>query len=374
MNFLTLLDETNNHFIDTIDKMKQNGKPLVLFGAGFLGQMTWEFLQRQNVTIDLVALNEKYLTVDFSFNEIPVVTIEKLLAGSERYNYIIALQVINDDVLQPLNSSAEDMLVFDPSFIGINTEEYYSTDFCHQHSEALSALYDELADEKSRQTMVAFINQRICAKRRYYHAVYDSQHYFSHDVVQLKDNEVFVDAGAYTGDSVAAFMSEVDRQNVSLPQHIVACEPDSNSFAMLIQNTRHMDFCESINKGVWDKKSQLRFQSGKAQSSRICEENESTTIISLDCIDDILHGGVATFIKMDVEGAELKALIGASQTIKKYNPLLAISVYHKPNDLIAIPEYIKSLSHAYKFYLRAHHPELAFDLVLYAVPIDRALS
>ena len=69
---------------------------------------------------------------------------------------------------------------------------------------------------------------------------------------------------------------------------------------------------------------------------------------------------------MDIEGAELSALHGAEKTIKRDKPVLAICVYHKREDLIAIPQYIKELVPEYKLYLRAHFP-YASELVLYAI-------
>jgi hypothetical protein len=69
---------------------------------------------------------------------------------------------------------------------------------------------------------------------------------------------------------------------------------------------------------------------------------------------------------MDIEGAELEALKGASETIIKHKPNLAISLYHKPQDLWEIPNFIKSLRNDYKFYLRSHG-HLTFDSVLYCI-------
>ncbi len=68
---------------------------------------------------------------------------------------------------------------------------------------------------------------------------------------------------------------------------------------------------------------------------------------------------------MDVEGAELKSLIGAKNTIIKNKPRLAICVYHKPEDICEIPEYILSLVPEYKFYLR-HYSSINWETVLYA--------
>lgn len=373
MNFLDLITERNNYFIDTVERMKKNGKPLVLIGAGCLGEMTWDFLQRQHTDIDLVGLNEKYITPDFSFHHAPVISVEELIEGSAHYNYIIALQIVDDEMLKLLKETAKEILVFDPAFIGVNTTKYYTADFCLAHAQPLSTLYNELSDDKSRATMVAFINQRICAERSYCHTVYEAQHYFPQDVVQLKDNEIFIDCGAYNGDSIEAFMAEITRQNRMLPQRIIAFEPDDKSFSQLVENTRLMDFCECINKGVWDKESVLYFHSGKELSSHINSDASTGNSIIVGSIDATLQGNAATFIKMDVEGSELKALHGAADTIKSYQPVLAISVYHKPEDLVTIPQFIKSLSPNYRFYLRAHHPELSFELVLYAIPVDRVV-
>ena len=84
-------------------------------------------------------------------------------------------------------------------------------------------------------------------------------------------------------------------------------------------------------------------------------------------IDSTLNGDVATFLKMDIEGAELQALVGAKETIKKYKPRLAICIYHKLEDIVTIPEYILSLVPEYKFYIRHHHPTIGTETVLYAV-------
>lgn len=68
---------------------------------------------------------------------------------------------------------------------------------------------------------------------------------------------------------------------------------------------------------------------------------------------------------MDIEGSELRALMGSEETIKKYKPKLAICIYHKREDLITIPQYIKIIVPEYKLYLRAHFPYVS-ETVLYA--------
>ena len=86
----------------------------------------------------------------------------------------------------------------------------------------------------------------------------------------------------------------------------------------------------------------------------------------MDSIDNITAGDKVSFIKMDIEGAELDALKGAEQTIKKVHPKLAISAYHKFEDLLEIPQFIQVIDSSYKFYLR-RHSHLVHELVLYAL-------
>ena len=73
------------------------------------------------------------------------------------------------------------------------------------------------------------------------------------------------------------------------------------------------------------------------------------------------------FIKMDIEGAELEALAGAVKTITRFRPKLAISVYHKAQDMFTIPRFIQELDLGYAFYLK-HHSPVIFETVLYAKP------
>ena len=73
-----------------------------------------------------------------------------------------------------------------------------------------------------------------------------------------------------------------------------------------------------------------------------------------------------TFIKMDIEGAELEALKGSREIIQRYRPRLAISAYHKKEDLVELPLYIKELVPEYKLYIR-HYSNAGVETVLYAV-------
>jgi hypothetical protein len=105
--------------------------------------------------------------------------------------------------------------------------------------------------------------------------------------------------------------------------------------------------------------------SGKSGTSHNISSTGDTTIQCVS-LDEVLFGYKPNFIKMDIEGAEHNAILGAKQLICEYKPQLAISVYHRPQDLWQIPMLIKKWDAGYKFYLRVHQYN-GFDLVLYAL-------
>jgi hypothetical protein len=72
------------------------------------------------------------------------------------------------------------------------------------------------------------------------------------------------------------------------------------------------------------------------------------------------------FIKMDIEGSELEALYGAANTISKNLPRLAISIYHKFEDIVDILSYVHELAPTYRFYIR-QCSYIDGETVLYAV-------
>jgi hypothetical protein len=106
-------------------------------------------------------------------------------------------------------------------------------------------------------------------------------------------------------------------------------------------------------------------------ASRVTELGE----IEMDCvcIDQETFDSLPSFIKMDIEGAEIDALNGARKTIQRAQPILAICVYHKPDHLWSIPLLISTFSDNYRFFLRPHDEE-GWDLVCYAVPRKRILK
>ncbi|WP_168365951.1 FkbM family methyltransferase [Dickeya zeae] len=369
-NLSKLVIEKRNHFLDTFLAMKKNGFPIVIVGAGSFAKMILEFLNRGSLSVDYIAVNKEWFKEGDEINGIKVINIEHILNQNGRFNYIIAIQNFSKELKNKLSVNCCDILIFDPSFIGINTSSLLSREFFEGNISSFEDIYHRLSDERSRRALVAFLNQRISARTGFYESEFDPMHYFSEDLILLKDNEVFIDCGAYDGDSINGFLKKIEEQGVGKPAKIIGFEPDEKNFLSLCNNTANIQNCYRFKKGVWRDRAVLHFSSGHDLSSKVTDSITENTI-ELISIDEVMNGDVVTFIKMDIEGSELEALKGAEKTIKTHVPTLAISVYHKPEDLIEIPKLIMEMNSNYKFYLRAHHPRYAFDLVLYAIHSDK---
>jgi hypothetical protein len=104
--------------------------------------------------------------------------------------------------------------------------------------------------------------------------------------------------------------------------------------------------------GTWSERRTLSFSAKGNTSSKVCSSGEPITVVPID--DLVQTGERVTFIKMDVEGAELESLKGAEKTICRDRPKLAVCIYHKREDMVEIPLFIKKLVPDYKLYVRMH--------------------
>ena len=141
---------------------------------------------------------------------------------------------------------------------------------------------------------------------------------------------------------------------------LIPCYNESRTIEKVVRDFRRV-LPEAVVY-VYDNNSKLYFSSNSS-STKI--SNDGDIEVDVIKLDDFFKAHEApTFIKMDIEGAELAALKGCAETISRYKPKLAICVYHKPEDIFEIPEYILSLNPDYKMYLR-HYTNLVNETVLY---------
>jgi FkbM family methyltransferase len=143
---------------------------------------------------------------------------------------------------------------------------------------------------------------------------------------------------------------------------IIALEPELSNFQLLQKFYKGNDSITLINAGAYKTDGTISF-GGDSTTGSI---GKGQTEISIIKIDNLEYSKSITFIKMDIEGAEIDALLGAEQTIKKKKPRLAICIYHSDEDMIRLAELIHSWVPEYKLYVRQHTKFCTSETVLYA--------
>lgn len=194
-------------------------------------------------------------------------------------------------------------------------------------------------------------------------AVYHQQQYFDLPFLQeqKEEHEIFVDGGCYDGENSRMFAKWAGNAQKT----VYAFEPDQNNLRICQSVLADIDGIsyKLIPKGLWSRDEMLDFCANANEGSRFCSDGEARIpVTSLDAVID----GKVTFIKMDIEGAEYEALTGAERLIRSYKPKLAISVYHKAEDIWELPGLLLSFHSKYTFYLR-HYSLSSEETVLYAI-------
>lgn len=198
--------------------------------------------------------------------------------------------------------------------------------------------------------------------------------YFDHTVYKPLNGERYLDCGAYDGDTVEAFFKYVHNKKSS----VLAIEANPDNFARLSEKLMSFWGCTTgtINECnaalIGDPNRDTVNFTGGGVSAKIEKDSMAGIMVPAITIDKygVIFG--PTLIKLDIEGAELDALHGATETIKRCRPVIACCLYHRPSDLWTIPQYLATICGGYKFYCRCYE-NVGFETVMYAVPEERAL-
>ncbi|WP_271811983.1 FkbM family methyltransferase [Clostridium beijerinckii] len=244
-------------------------------------------------------------------------------------------------------------------------DQHYSKEWFINNRDRIINALEVFDDYKSKEIYTEVICNRIAPEfsTKTFNEIKEENEYFSTDIFKLTDDEYIADCGAFIGDSLEEFYEikkgkfgayycfELDNDNCEI------CNKKIDSY----NNNK----IELIRAGVSDKNEIISITKSNGFSSRIDGKGNKLIKANIVKIDDALKDKKVTFIKMDIEGAEIPALKGAEKIIKEQNPKLVISAYHYLSDLWEIPLLIKEMNPKYKIYMR-HHTTAVWDTDCYA--------
>lgn len=349
------LDEIN----EKMDKIDLNLRNIVIFGAGNTSELYYEAFQKEKIDIKYFVDNsvKKQNTL---FHGIKVVAPEKLLEVE------CPFVIISSEVIQYSKQIKQQLHEMDIEYISFS--EYIFA----KYKEKIVEVIRVLDDNKSIIVFCSLILGKIL-DIPIDEEVYSPDQYFGiKEFMRYDFNEIFIDAGAYVGDSIETYLFK----KVATFKKIYAFEPSRKNFTALKKRRERLnsewaldeDKIKIVQAGLGRENKRMTFCEDIAGgASRFVEKgsNQNDEVAVVYKLDDYLKGEAFTFLKADVEGFEMSILEGAKETIKKYRPKLAICIYHKPTDFYEIPLYLKTLVPDYKFAIR-HHSFSNNETVLYA--------
>lgn len=340
-----------------------------IFGAGETALNVFSVLQKNGKSVSgfIVSSGDER-----KIDGIPLLSLNPL--SKIDYTLPIIIAVFNReptaflcDIINNLKSFGFSNVITFPEFHSVFPEElgdifwltdriFYSENI-EQYNDILKILYDK-SSVNSFSSIIEYL--RTFNPEKLFRPDFDNQ-YFPKDLSVWDGKDAFLDLGSYDGSNIVDACREKGVLDAA-----VAFEPDLENFQRIVNNPLLKSSAKEYFLypcGVWSETTFLKFNIGSGESSA---QNESgDQIVPVVKVDDILQIKPG-YIKFDVEGAEIEALLGIKETIKKHRPSLAISIYHKPDHFYAIPKLVSSWDLGYKFYIRLHGNNL-FDTVLYCI-------
>lgn len=374
-----------------MEKDLNSYKGIIFFGGGVMAERLYN--QIEGIDSKLAAVfdtlpDEKRTIV--SFHGIEIKNADKILPLLKDDNNAVVVAFGNVNVYHSVNKLLDSYRFIEDRLFVVNP--YQSLRFFLLDDDLASDIrvpFDDERYERVKQLFtdsgsVAIFNALVNSKP--YENIHDTyeivpyktikdMYYFTEDYWETYEFDdtatngaaTILDCGAYIGDSVQAICSSIPENEI----YYNAIEPLKENILAMKNNSQLSSLCTDlriIECGVGEKDEKLYFhlpENGDPESGKFTEDPEgSSDILEIKKIDsfDIDYKG-AVYIKMDIEGLELKALKGAADTITKYRPYLAICLYHRKNDLIDIPLFIDSLGVKYKYYLRG-----GYHTIMWAIP------
>lgn len=245
---------------------------------------------------------------------------------------------------------------------------HYAVDLPHRVLDAKDRIEEAfalLSDDASRMEFIGEVRWRLLGDFDQLGEPVSTEIYFPEDLHRLSPDEVFVDCGAFDGDTIRRFLAR--QQNFQ--GRIKALEPDPANFGKLVRYVESLPDAprRRIEIFPWAASSRREVLQFNATGTEAASLGFGSMQVQAVPLDEVLTDCRPTYIKMDTEGAEPEAIRGAFQTIATHRPAMAICAYHRQDHLWEIPLLIDSCADGYRFYLRPQLLE-GWDLVCYAIP------
>ncbi len=349
-------------------KETMKDRPLVLYGAGRLTGVFLDYCKQYGLRVSCVCDTYKTGVYEYGEDILNIINTQTLMRDYSDATVVVCSCSYNDEICASLKQNG-----FSPERIipcplhGPYLESLQA--FNRRHKDGYSWAYHYFEEERSCQIVLNRMRMYLLEEVMQPNTSCDL--YYEDGFIAFSENEIFVDAGAYNGNTTKEFIEKTQKAGRNYAK-IYAFEPDIFSYKKAVSCFSAYTNVEIVQKGLWSTETELSFlENAKRASSSFVLGSGALSRVPVTSLDVFFQGKsdheLPTFIKMDVEGSEKEALLGAENIIRRIKPKLAICAYHKPEDIYELPQTILNIRNDYKLALRQHASAGYYDTVLYAV-------
>ena len=342
-------------------------RPIVMYGMGNGADKIIAVCEKYGVQISDFFASDGFVR-GHSFHGKTVISYSAMKEKYAGQNPIVLLSFASSlpDVIELFKKVASECEMYAPD-VPVFGETLFTIEFFNKNRARFDAIYSLLADEESKRIYKNVISYKLSGNISYLFDSESDKDSVYNELLDCKSIKSYLDLGAYNGDTIREMLF----YNPQL-ESAIALEPDARNFRKLNEYAQNVDNCEikCINAGAWCENTTLLFDaSGNRNAGIVSKGNIVSKIkeVNVVSVDSVLNGASVDYIKYDVEGSEKEALLGSAQTIRAHAPKLLISLYHRSEDMFALPELINELNPDYSLYLRRFPYIPAWDLNLYAI-------
>lgn len=355
--------EVTRLYSDMAKRVPLRPQSVVIFGAGVQGRVAMRHLDKYGVKVACFADNDP-LKQGTLLDSLPIVSPQDSTVKSAQLVLIAARQAV-----KPISCQLHDMGVINLSFDAYLVASNFDR--------IASVRNDLLKDDQSRLSYDGILKTILTGDNSYCASVMVGNQYFAIPEFVNFAKDHFIDAGAYVGDTLERFIWMTS----GVFARIYAFEPGKDQVKAMRQRVERLSrewaisdsaiICE--HAGLAEKSESLNIAKSDVLANMSFNRDgdiEGAQNESIGCysLDSYLAGRPATFIKADIEGMELAMLHGAKETIRKYKPKMSLSIYHNPDHLFEIAEYVKYLVPDYQIAVRHHSPIFAESILYCWIP------
>ncbi len=339
------------------DVLAQETRPIALYGMGDGAEKILRVCAARGIRIAGIFASDEFVR-GHSFAGYVVKKRSELERELGDFVAVIAFASSRPEVLALFDDLDRTHTTYAPD-VPVADGALFDADFVQTHCGELEQAYALMADARSRDVFAATVNFKLGGRLHWLRDdTYGREVAFA-DYLRPHAHEHFVDLGAYNGDTIRELLHYTGGSYAS----ITALEPDQKTFRKLEKYVERagLERIRLINAGAWREPGEMLFAGKAGRNSALTpvmhavSHDKRTVSVPVESVDHVLCGAPCTLLKLDVEGAEYAALQGAQDTIRRYRPRIALSAYHRSEDLYELPLLLRGMCPDVRIGM-LHHP------------------